>query len=66
VPKEVQGKSHASLEDLAIMAAKANVKKIVLTHYPPFGVSIEATLKQYKRFYNGEVIFGQDLLEIKP
>ncbi|NDY74165.1 MBL fold metallo-hydrolase [Desulfobacter hydrogenophilus] len=66
VPKEVQGKSHASLEDVAIMAAKANVKKIVLTHYPPFEVDIETTLKQYKRFYNGEVIFGQDLLEVKP
>jgi len=66
IPVEVEGLSHALLEDVAIMAAKANVKKVVLTHYPPFEVNIEATLKQYKRFYNGEVIFGQDLLEVKP
>jgi len=66
VPKEVAGKSHSSLEDVAIMAAKAHVKKLVLTHYPPFKVDEAATLEKYKLYYDGEVIFGRDLLEIKP
>jgi ribonuclease BN (tRNA processing enzyme) len=63
VPKEEPGKNHATLEDVAIMAEKAGVKKLVLTHYPPVKVNQEGTLKRYKQFYNGEVIFGRDLLE---
>jgi ribonuclease BN (tRNA processing enzyme) len=65
VPQEVAGKSHGSLEDMSILAAKANVKKLVLTHYPPFAVDIEKTLKVIQMFYKGEVVFGQDMLEIE-
>lgn len=63
-PVEEEGKNHAGLEDVAIMATKANVKKLVLTHYPSVKVNQEATRQRYKRFYDGEVIFGRDLLEV--
>ncbi len=66
VPLEVKGKSHAMLEACSNYAAKANVKKLVLTHYPLFTMDLEATLEQLKMYHKGEVIFGQDLLEIKP
>lgn len=42
------------------MAAKAKVKKLVLTHYPPFEVKVPETLAIIKEFYSGEVVFGQD------
>jgi ribonuclease BN (tRNA processing enzyme) len=65
-PVEVAGLSHGMLEDISIMAQKANVGKLVLTHYPPFNVDVEATEARIHEFYDGEVVFGQDLLEIEP
>lgn len=66
VPAEEPGRNHAGLEDVAIMAKKAGVKKLVLTHYPSVKVNQQATLDRYKLFYDGEVIFGRDLLEVTP
>ncbi len=66
IPVEEAGRNHASLEDVAIMASKARVKKLVLTHYPPEKVNEQATRDRYKLFYDGELIFGRDLLEITP
>jgi ribonuclease BN (tRNA processing enzyme) len=63
-PQEVPGKSHGSLEDICIMAERAKAKKLVFTHYPPFAVNVEGTLAVAKKFYSGEIIFGQDMLEI--
>jgi L-ascorbate metabolism protein UlaG (beta-lactamase superfamily) len=63
-PVEVPGKSHGLVEDIAVMAARANVKKLVLTHYPPFEVKIQETRDRIHGYYKGEVIFGQDMLEI--
>lgn len=60
----MEGLSHAGLEDVAITAEKARVKKLVLAHSPSVQVNEQATLDRYKLFYNGELIFGRDLLEL--
>jgi len=48
------------------MASKANVKKLVLTHLPSGTIDKEATLEAYRKIYEGNVIFGEDLMEIVP
>lgn len=65
-PVEVPGRTHGTLEDMSILAARANVKKLVLTHYPPFAVEVAATEARIREFFDGEIIFGQDMLEITP
>lgn len=57
-------KAHASAEDVATMAAKAGVKKLVLTHIAPGEVDEEATIKAARPIYQGEVIVAHDLLEV--
>jgi hypothetical protein len=48
------------------LAVKASVKKLVFAHYPSVEVNGEATLNRYQLFYDGEVVFGRDLLKIEP
>ena len=48
------------------MASKANVKKLVLTHLIPGKIDREATLEAYRKIYDGNVIVGEDLMEIVP
>lgn len=58
--------AHCTLPELAAMAKKAGVKKLVLTHFPPWDVDEKATLAAFKKLFGDEVIFGRDLLEIAP
>jgi ribonuclease BN (tRNA processing enzyme) len=59
-------RAHASLEEVATMAAKANVKKMALTHFTPGEVDVEANLAEMGKIYTGEIIFGEDLMEVTP
>jgi ribonuclease Z len=52
--------SHGTLEDIVTMAAKANVKTLILNHFPP-GVDEEDTLRRVKEIFHGQVILGADL-----
>jgi ribonuclease BN (tRNA processing enzyme) len=59
-------RAHSNLEEVATMASKANVKKLVLTHLPPGIIDKEATLEAYRKIYDGNVVIGEDLMEIVP
>lgn len=61
-----EDKGHASLEEVATMAEKAGVKKLVLTHIGG-NIDEEAEIEAIKEIYTeGEVIIGYDLLQITP
>ncbi len=63
-PKDQGGKSdhaHASLEEVAHMAAKSKVDKLVLTHFRPGTVDEAATLKRMSAIYKGEIVFASDM-----
>ncbi len=54
-------RAHATLEEVARMAAGANAKKMVLTHFGPGTVDEEETLRQIRAIYTGEVVFAKDM-----
>lgn len=58
---EKKGRAHSSIGEVAQMAAKANVKKLVLTHFGPGTVDEEATRKTISETYSGEVVFAEDM-----
>lgn len=54
---------HSTAKDAGIVAAKANAKKLILTHIPP-GTNEKALLREAMEYYSGEIIVAQDLLEV--
>jgi ribonuclease BN (tRNA processing enzyme) len=54
-------RAHTTLEEVAKMAAGANVKKLVLTHFGPGEVDEEETLRRIREIYSGEVVFAEDM-----
>ncbi|MCP3944180.1 MAG: MBL fold metallo-hydrolase [Desulfobacteraceae bacterium] len=59
-------KAHASMKEVAIMAAKSNVKTLVLTHFRPGEVDSAATSKGIGKYYHGKVIFASDMKQYIP
>lgn len=58
--RENMSKAHMSNEDIAVIAAKANVKKLILTHLPPGKIDADATIKIIrKNGYKGEIIVSK-------
>jgi ribonuclease BN (tRNA processing enzyme) len=58
---------HVDLTDIITIVTKANVKKLVLSHFPPFAIDEKQVVKWIREGgYKGEVIFGYDTLEINP
>ena len=58
-------KAHASLVEIATVAEKAGVKRLVLTHFASLGeVNTDATLKVISNIYKGDVLFSCDLMEV--
>ncbi|MDB4609934.1 MBL fold metallo-hydrolase [Verrucomicrobia bacterium] len=56
---------HPGPGEVAKMAMGANVKKLVLTHFPPFMIDEAKTIQEIKDAgFKGEVIIGEDLMEI--
>ncbi|MFC1534134.1 right-handed parallel beta-helix repeat-containing protein [Thermodesulfobacteriota bacterium] len=61
-----RSRAHGTLEEVATMAQKAGVKKLVLTHFGTGDMDEDATLAKISEIYRGKVIFASDLMEIKP
>jgi len=55
---------HLNSRDVGIVAQKANVKTLVLTHIYPF-VPDKQIKKEVQKYFKGEVILARDLLRIK-
>ncbi|MFH1426503.1 MAG: MBL fold metallo-hydrolase [Candidatus Kerfeldbacteria bacterium] len=56
---------HLSPKQIAQVATDANVKKVVLTHYPPKEEERQKRAEQVRQAFDGEVIAGQDTLVIE-
>jgi ribonuclease BN (tRNA processing enzyme) len=58
-------RNHTMVEDLGIIAEAAKVKTLVLSHLVPHeGVSTEEWIQAVKPTFSGEVIVGEDLMEL--
>lgn len=61
-----QEMAHPGGQDVASMAQKAGVKKLVLTHVVAEEVDEQATITSLGETYKGQVIVGRDLLQVAP
>jgi len=59
-------RAHSSLREVSTMGAKADVRKMALTHFTPGELDVHANLREMEKIYDGEIIFGEDLMEIAP
>lgn len=57
-------KGHMTAGEAGELAEKANVKKLLLTHFPHFGI-YELLKKQASKNYNGEIILAKENLNIE-
>ncbi|MEO5494479.1 MAG: MBL fold metallo-hydrolase [Sphingomonas sp.] len=59
-------RSHTSAEDVGLVAARAGVKKLVLSHLVPGGPQITDAmwLAAVRTNFAGEVVIGRDLMEV--
>jgi ribonuclease BN (tRNA processing enzyme) len=58
--RENMRKAHMSNEDIALIAARAKPKKLILTHLPPGYIDIDATIKAIRsEGYAGEIFVAQ-------
>jgi ribonuclease BN (tRNA processing enzyme) len=60
--------AHTPTEEVGQVARDAGVKKLVLTHFVPSLPAFdkpEIWIQGVRKFYDGEIIVGQDLLEIE-
>jgi ribonuclease BN (tRNA processing enzyme) len=60
-------RSHTSYAEVGKIAAAAGVRKLVLSHFVPAegALDTEAVLGEIRKSFGGEVIFGEDLLEVR-
>lgn len=56
-------KSHATMEQVAQMAHKADLTSVVLTHFTP-GAYLAETVQSFTKIYHGEVILAEDCMGI--
>ncbi len=59
--------AHTSLEDIGTVAQRAGVKTVVLNHFVPGsgpGETVESWTAGVRKNFSGEVIVGEDLMEI--
>jgi ribonuclease BN (tRNA processing enzyme) len=54
-------RAHTSAAELAVVAARARPRLLVLTHQLFWGVSVEALLEEVRAGYDGAVVPGNDL-----
>jgi ribonuclease BN (tRNA processing enzyme) len=59
-------RSHSTTEQVGLIAARAGVKKLVLSHLVPAfpGITDEMWLRDVRKNFTGEAIVGRDLQEI--
>jgi ribonuclease BN (tRNA processing enzyme) len=60
-------RSHTSFRDLGRIAHDAGVGKLVLSHYVPGDAVVDrdAVLSEIRKSFDGQVVFGEDLLVIE-
>jgi len=62
--KNTHVRAHLDLDDSGKMAALANVTNLVYTHFLPGDIDQAASLKIIRKNYQGNVIFGEDLMVV--
>ena len=55
-------RAHLDLADSSLLAKQSNVKNLVYTHFTPGVIDEAASLKEIRKNYAGNVIFGADLM----
>lgn len=63
VKRSDRNRAHGSLEDIANMAQKAGVKKLVLTHIGG-DIDKEREIEEISKIYSGDIVIGEDLMNI--
>ncbi len=63
--KRSRTKAHLNLAESSLLAKKANVSNLVYTHFSSGEINKEASLKEIRKNYSGNVIFGEDLMVLK-
>lgn len=61
-------RSHTTIRDVGRIARDAGVRSLVLSHFVPGDIEVDevAALAAIRESFAGEVVFGKDLLEIRP
>ena len=62
--KRPHQRAHVTLDETARMAQESGAKKIVLTHFTVGENDEPATIKELRKTYSGEIVFGSDLMII--
>lgn len=57
-------RAHLNLQESSLLAKQANVKNLVYTHFTSGVVDQEANMKEIRKNYSGNVIFGEDLMQL--
>lgn len=57
-------KAHVNLEESSQMAAEANVKNLVLTHFNFTNIDEEASNAEIQKNYTGTIVFATDLMTL--
>ncbi|MYA95769.1 MAG: MBL fold metallo-hydrolase [Nitrospinae bacterium] len=55
---------HATTEEIGRTATEANAKTVVLSHLTPPMAPKEKAIEEVAQFFDGQIIFGQDLMRI--
>ncbi|MCP4110553.1 MAG: DUF1566 domain-containing protein [Desulfobacteraceae bacterium] len=63
--KTSRTRAHLNLTESSMLAKQAGVKNLVYTHFTSGEIDNEASLKEIRNNYSGNVIFGEDLMIIK-
>ena len=60
--------SHTSFRDVGRIAKEAGVKKLVLSHFVPGDAAVdrEAVTAEIRKSFQGELVFGEDLMVLTP
>ena len=64
-PDSMKAKGHLSSRECGIVAQKAGVKKLLLSHLYPSGTPDIARVKESREVFDGEVVLAEDLMEIE-
>ena len=64
-PDAMKVKGHLSAKECGILAQKAEVKKLVLSHIYPADTPDEDRVTEAKEHFTGDVILAEDLMEIE-
>ncbi len=63
--KRSRVRAHLNLIDSGTLARQAGVKNLVYTHFVSGEIDKDASLKEIRKNYDGNVIFAEDLMEVK-